>query len=173
MVGAPPDDSPEPPRGAVIARSPQGDAAIQGNVERPTIPGSPRFARDDDGSPRSPNLVPALDHRPENPPQGSEKVQSAPGIADVAARWSRLWDATLRVVPQHEARQSPPAAPAGDDRPGIRPQTPEKIESAPGIGRPAEAAPAPGESSFDGPMILTPTGWKPATMRILQNGVAA
>ena len=31
----------------VIARSPQGDVAIQGNVERPTAPGSPRFARDE------------------------------------------------------------------------------------------------------------------------------
>jgi hypothetical protein len=84
--------------------------------------------------------------------------------------WSMLWDATLRVVPQHEARQSPPAAPAGDDRPGIPQQTPEKIESAPGNGWPAEAAPAPDDAT---PMILTPTGWRRQNIRMTLNGVAA
>ena len=60
---------------------------------------------------------------------------------------------------------------------GARPENPaqptEKMDSAPETGCPAEAAPAAREAAFDGPMILTPTGWKPATMRMLQNGVAA
>ncbi len=47
------------------------------------------------------------------------------------------------------------------------------MHTCPGTGRLAEAASAPREAAFDGPMILTPTGWKPATMRMLQNGVAA
>ena len=89
---------------------------------------------------------------------------------------STLWDATLRVVPQHEARQSPPAAPAANDRPGIRPQSPENIESAPGIAVVPEAASpdpvlSPGSSPWmskdaagaicAGPVAALPPGQSP------------
>jgi hypothetical protein len=62
------------------------------------------------------------------------------------------------------------AASAGDNRPGIPPQGLENIESAPGNGWPAEAPPAPDDST---PMIRTPTGWRRQNIRILLNGVAA
>jgi hypothetical protein len=91
----------------VIARSPQGDVAIQLSVERPTAPGSLRFARDDwEGAP-SPTLTPAHDDRPENPAQGLEKVESAPGIAtspgnpDLAAHARLPQDTPAFVAPRH------------------------------------------------------------------------
>jgi hypothetical protein len=176
----------------VIARSPQGDVAIQGPSDALRSPGSPRFARDDAGKP--PSLSSSLGHyeRPGIPPQGLEKIESAPGFAVVpeaespdlvlslskdapassnaAACWSMLRDATRCVAPQHESREVRPAAPAGDDRPENPPQGLENIESAPGKGWPAEAAPAPDDST---PMIMTPTGWRRQNIRILLNGVAA
>ena len=199
----------------VIARSQQGDGAIQGPSDALGSLGSPPpglfdpgVARDDGENPPSLSSSQGDYERPEIPPQDLEKIKSAPGIATAAENlvhenaapeeecafarrepeedvssldappndrqnppaWSMLWDARLRVVSQHGARQSRPAAPAGDDRPGIRPQTPEKIKSAPGDGWPAEAAPAPDNST---PMILTPTGWRRQNVRMALNGVAA
>ena len=49
-------------------------------------------------------------------------------------------------------------APAGDDRPQIPQQTPEKIKSAPGDIT---------------PLVLTPTGWRRQNVRMTLNGVAA
>ena len=104
------------------------------------------------------------------PEEDVSSLDAPPNDRQNPPAWSMLWDARLRVVSQHGARQSRPAAPAGDDRPGIRPQTPEKIKSAPGDGWPAEAAPAPDDST---PMILTPTGWRRQNVRMALNGVAA
>jgi hypothetical protein len=144
----------------------------------------------------------AGDNRPGIPPQAFEKIESAPGIADVVAAWSMLPTSSVRPPGfdpggrgDPEERRTPdgpwiatPPLGARDDgggscfgpaqssplggraRPGIRPQTPEKIESAPGNGWPAEAPPAPDDST---PMIRTPTGWRRQNIRILLNGVAA
>ena len=131
-------------------------------------------------SPRSPGQEPgegegwpgasAGDDRLENPAQSLEKVESAPG------------DSLAPRSPGQEPGEGegwPPDLIRGPGRlaaVGARPenpaQPPEKMDSAPETGWPAEAAPAAREAAFDGPMILAPTGWKPATMRMLQNGVA-
>ncbi len=113
----------------------------------------------------------AGDDRPEIPPQALEKTDSAPGNSEALLplaplQWGEGWP------PELIRGDGPGRLAAGDDRPENQPQSPEKIDSAPGTGRLAEAASAPREAAFDGPMILTPTGWKPATMRMLQNGVA-
>ena len=65
---------------------------------------------------------------------------------------------------------SRPPLPPPQRSPGIPPQDLENIESAPGNGWPAEAAPAPDDST---PMIMTPTGWRRQNIRIILNGVAA
>ncbi len=76
------------------------------------------------------------DDRPENLAQRLEKVESAPGFAAtsaVAARLSTPRDPTHCIAPEHEGRESPPAASAGDGRSQNQPQGLEKVESAPGI----------------------------------------
>ncbi len=128
--------------------------------------------------------------RPENSAQGLERIDSAPGNADAAAASRLAREAEFRIASEPDDREV--LAPAGADpassqgakelgngpaelfasgrcdRPENPAQLPDNMDSAPETARPA-AAPVP----FDVPMILTPTGWKPATMRMLQNGVAA
>ena len=130
--------------------------------------------------------------RPENPAQGLEKIESAPEESDGAAALSQPRDAEPCVAPQPDDREISPNASAGADpassqgaerrgwgsaepfafRRCDRPEKPaqpiDKIDSAPETVRPASAV-----AGFDTPMILTPSGWKPATMRMLLNGVAA
>ena len=141
--GAPPNDRLEfALHDDVIARSPQGDVAIR-ERRRPTAPGSPRFARDDGGIPAPPIPLLGHDHRPEIPPQTSEKVKSAPGFAtaakasDGAGAAREEAGAFARVEPGEHV--SPPEAPP-DDRPQNPPQDLEKVESAPGITVVPEAA---------------------------------
>ncbi len=169
----------ELPRGNAIARSPQGDVAIQGSVERPTASGSPRFARDDGGSAPSPS--PSLGHyeRPENPPQRLEKVDSAPGIAPdpqfstVASGWSMLRDATRCVALQHEGRAFPRVAPARDRRPEIPPQGLEKVDSAPGFGWLDYAASQSGGARGVRLPFPSPSGAGPPKVRAILDGVMA
>jgi hypothetical protein len=128
--------------------------------------------------------------RSENPAQGFEKIESAPGIADVPADPSPAREAELCVAPDPDNRQVSPNAPAGADpalsrgangrgcgpaqplafghceRPENPAQLPDKIDSAPETARPAAAA-VPNDVS----LILTPTGWKP--MRMALTGAAA
>ncbi len=117
----------------------------------------------------------AGDERPKNQPQSLEMVESAPGpraprSPGQEAGEGEGWPSDL-IRGDGPGRLA--AVGAGEQRPEIPLQTPETIDSAPEIGQPAESAPAPCQAAFDGPMILTRTGWKPATMRMLQNGVAA
>ncbi len=113
----------------------------------------------------------AGNERPENPAQSLEKVESAPGDSLVPRSPGQEpgegegWPPNLIRGPGRLA--------AVDARPENPAQPSEKMDSAPETGRLSEAAPAAREVAFAGPMILTPTGWKPATMRMLQNGVAA
>ena len=93
----------------------------------------------------------------------------------LSGRCARLYlDSQLKPGTSKDAapvlRQAQAVVSTDVDRPQNPPQTPEKIESAPRNGEPAEAAPPPVD---DGPMILTPAGWRRSTMRIMLNGVAA
>jgi len=78
-------------------REPRNGVAIQGNVDRPCAPESPRFARDDVAAD---NLFGSCD-RPENPAQSFEKVESAPGNASARedGGGERGAYGTLRYVP--------------------------------------------------------------------------
>jgi hypothetical protein len=67
----------------VIARSPQGDVAIQSQTERPAAPGSPRSARDDVAQASAPGAW-ENDERPGIPSQHPEKIDSAPGFSAAA-----------------------------------------------------------------------------------------
>ncbi len=128
---------------------------------------------------------PAGDERPENPPQTSEKVDSAPGIAPdpqfsaVASGWSMLRDATLCVAPQHEGGDYPqggdyaPAAAAGDRRPQILLQASENVESAPGFGWPADTASQSGGAPGLRLPSARPSGAGPPKVRAVLNGVMA
>ncbi len=80
------------------------------------------------------------DNRPQNLARGLEKVESAPGIAVGAAAPSRrLRDATRCVAPRHEGGKGLSAASAGVAGPENRPQSIEKVESAPAnLGPPGE-----------------------------------
>ncbi len=120
-----------------------------------------------------PGRLAAGDDRPENRAQSVEKIESAPEDS-LAPRAPGHGPGEGEGWPPDLIRgEGPGRLAAVDARPQNQPQTPETIDSAPEIGRPAEAAPAPCQAGFDGPMILTRIGWKPATMRMLQNGVAA
>ena len=125
--------------------------AIQGDVERPCAPGSPRFARDDSIAAVS---LPARDGRPQNPVQSLEKVDSAPGNAlapetgaDVRATADRHREPRRGVAIEGNverpcapgsprfARDDAIAAvslPARDGRPQNPVQSLEKVDSAPG-----------------------------------------
>ncbi len=106
----------------------------------------------------------AADGRPENPPQAIEKIESAPGIATataVAARPTMLRDATRCVAPHHERGTFRSAAPSADGRPGIPPQTLEKVESAPGNPI-AATAPGGGGAARDGRRPNGASGFGPA-----------
>ena len=119
----------------VIARSPQGDAAIQ---RRPATPGSPPpglcdpgVARDDAGRERSASPRRRRYDRPENRPQELDKVDSAPGF-------SKDLDLDHAVAaPDEDRRRS--RADRGHDltasgtRPENRPQGFDRIDSAPGF----------------------------------------
>ena len=175
------DDRPEnPPQAFAKTKS------APGNPEA-LLPLSPRSPGQEpgEGEGRSLGLIREEEHGrltageygPENQPQSLEMVESAPDPLALRSpgqepgeREGWRSDLLRRDGPGQLA-----AVGAGERRPENPPQTSEKIKSAPEIGRPAEAAPAPApcQASFDGPMILTRTGWKPATMRMLQNGVAA
>jgi len=78
------------PKGDVIARSPQGDVAIQGGVERPAASGSPRFARDDGESPAPLNPLFGRYDRPEKLLQAAEEVESA-GCDSKRCRVGSVW----------------------------------------------------------------------------------
>jgi hypothetical protein len=136
---APLDDRPELLRGDVIARSPQGDVAIQEDVGL-----DPGVARD--GNAPSLGLWPRRDDRPENLPQASETIDSAPGSA---TQPSGSADAA-----RAPARASERAEPGTDALKAIaprieRPENPrqslENVESALANGRPAEGRPRPAE----------------------------
>jgi hypothetical protein len=100
--------------------------AIQGNVGRPTAPGSlRRFApRDDGGS--STRLHAPLTDRLDMAPQEPEKAQSAPGNGGAPDASD---EATRLAAP---AQDPPDALPT--DRPEMAPQQPEKPQFAPGNG---------------------------------------
>ena len=111
----------------VIARRPQGDAAIQ---RHPATPGSPPpglfdpgVARDDEGSERSASPLRRRCARPENSLQGLEKVESAPGTAPALEADDRVCvhgDApVIARRPQGDAAiQRHPATP-GSPPPGL------------------------------------------------------
>ncbi len=130
------------------------------------------------------SAAPADDDRPQIPQQTPEKIESAPGGDPLAPlQRGEGWGEGLGRLAAVGARQAPPpgldpgadllpvipgsspgrekgrsVAPAGDDRPQIPQQTPEKIESAPGDIT---------------PLVLTPTGWRRQNVRMTLNGVAA
>ena len=160
------DSTPGNP-GALLPLSPRSPGQEPGEGEgRP-----PDLIRGD-----GPGRLAAGDDRPKNQPQAPEKIDSAPEDS-LAPRSPGREPGEEEGWPSDLIRRDGPgrlaAVGAGERRPENPPQSPEKIDSAPETGRLPEAAPAPREAAFDGPMILTPTGWKPATMRMLQNGVAA
>ncbi len=152
--------------GASLSLSPRSPGQEPGEGEgRP-----PDLIRGD-----GPGRLAAGDDRPKNQPQAPEKIDSAPGSLAPRSQGQGPGEGE-GWLPDFIRRDGPErltAVGAVDARPENPPQTPEKIDSAPETGRLAEAAPAPCEAAFDGSMILTRIGWKPATMRMLQNGVAA
>ncbi len=159
------DSAPGNP-GALLPLSPRSPGQEPGEGEgRP-----PDLIRGD-----GPGRLAAGDDRPKNQPQAPEKIDSAPGSLAPRSQGQGPGEGE-GWLPDFIRRDGPErltAVGAVDARPENPPQTPEKIDSAPETGRLAEAAPAPCEAAFDGSMILTRIGWKPATMRMLQNGVAA
>ncbi len=118
----------------------------------------------------------AADRRPPIPPQEPEKIESAPepspaGEATVRGKTVR------EEAPDSRTEAVPEASPGiktrcgtADTRPHIPRQPVENIDSAPGTGGALDAAPAPAD---DSPMVLTPTGWRRASIRLTLNGVAA
>ncbi len=115
----------------VAAQETGGRDATDGVVRPPAGHGFPATGSSADG-------------RPENPPQGLEKIKSAPGTAraamagadagpsaNVAARWSGFSGEAQCVAAQPEGPGLAASAPA-DARPKNPAQRLEKVESAPG-----------------------------------------
>ena len=144
-------------------------------------------------------IASAGDGRPENPPQTLEKIDSAPedslSLPGLLTRGSRGegWPpdlirgeglGRLAAVESHPAphpdllsaggEMGRVGASAGDARPENPLQSLEKIESAPGNGRPSDTAPpAPPDLPVVRVAVPTPTGVRIVNVRMLQNGMAA
>jgi hypothetical protein len=126
--------------------------------------------------------------RPENLLQDADNVDSALGNLPTAAPFAshpresggpesaagtlqteRLdLDARFRG---HDTESVVPREGKGDARPENPPQDVENVESGLGNERAAEAAPP--ETPFHTPMVLTPAGWRRASIGMILNGVAA
>ena len=93
--------------------------------------------------PTAPRQGRALNDRPENPPQGLEKIESAPGSATTPEASGRADTAREQVsafAPPEPARElGAPDAPL-NDRPENPPQDLDTVESAPGNTWPADAS---------------------------------
>jgi hypothetical protein len=114
---------------AVIARSPKGDAAIQGAWARDVLDRHASLGARDGGSDRFQRKVPppGAYARPENSAQGLEKAQNRPGNA-VAAPWTILRQAQDEgSVPKRRPFPAP-----GGARPENSPQPLENTQNRPG-----------------------------------------
>ncbi len=134
------------------------------------------------------HAVPAVDDRPEIPPQALEKAHFTPGILASHAldvchrREGRSAAAAAAAFPMEARLRTPDAAapqtmtePAsgptlGDNRPENPPQASEIIDSAPGHASPA--GPAPSSNAPDEDFHI-PAAWRRPNVRMALNGLLA
>jgi hypothetical protein len=149
-----------PPQGFSEAQSAPGVASgiLNSQAESSDLVLSP--SKD---APASPDIASAGESRPENSPQGPEKVESAPGISTVAE--------TCDAPAEPDPAASLPYV-ASNKRPEIPAQPLEKAQSAPETERPPGEASAP-----SGPIVLAPApspgGPRFCNVRMTPNGIAA
>ncbi len=163
-LGAEPDSRLAlPPQGFGEAQSAPGVASgiLNSQAESPDLVPSP--SKDAPAGTDIASLASAGESRPENSPQGPEKVKSAPGISIVAE--------TCDAPAEPDPAASLPYA-ASNKRPEIPAQPLEKAQSAPETERPPGEASAP-----SGPIGLAPApspgGRRFCNVRMTPNGVAA